>query len=291
MIKLKNRKTTALMVVRKVRYFAADYIQEESPRIVIWKELSEKDYFHISDLFMPLDFFRDSYSIKEMALECGTDVINYFHALESYMLPADELEMTSCLITANKHFINYLSFLKTFFDVVSNNISKISRDQLKEFKNFDSKLYDASFDYRFLKRMRNYVVHCKMPLKYVSVRPESGTRITCRRDDLLEFSGWSSLKNEISLLPEHIDIVPYVYGANASIMKLYMKAIGIIKDDVVALRTKLKEIYGETKVACPIILIEGDDIHTKQVEQLPVRYIEKYYLEIEKYKSYINFIM
>lgn len=272
-----------------MRYFAADYIQDKSQsRIVIWKELSEKDYLHILNLFMPLDFFRDSYSIKEMTLECGKDAINYFRALGGYMLPADELKMTECLITANKHFINYLSFLKTFFDVVSNNISKISRDHLEEFKNFDSKLYDASFDYRFLKRMRNYVVHCKMPLKHVSVRPEFGTKITCRRDDLLKFSGWSSLKNEISLLPEHIDIVPYVYGANVSIMKLYVKAIEVIKDDVVALRTKLKEIYGETKVDCPIILIEGDDIHTKQVEQLPARYIDKYYLEIERYKSYID---
>lgn len=276
-------------MVSKLRYFAADYNQEESQkRIVIWKELSEEDYLYILDLFMPLDFFRDSYSIKEMTLECGADVINYFHALQSYMLPPDELKMTSCLITANKHFINYLSFLKTFLDVISNHISKISRDHLKEFQSLDSKLYDDSFDYRFLKRMRNYVIHCKMPLKHISTRPEFGTRITCRRDDLLSFSGWSSLKDEIALMPEYIDIVPYVSGANLSIIKLYVKALESIKDDVVSLRAKLNEIYGETKAACPIILIEGNNIHTKQVEQLPVRYIDKYYLEMEKYKSYIG---
>ena len=58
--------------------------------------------------------------------------------------------------------------IKMSVDIFSNLISKKDKKLYVEFVKLNSQLYDENFGYRFLTRMRNYVMHRNMPFKKIT---------------------------------------------------------------------------------------------------------------------------
>ena len=249
--------------------------------VVIWGEVSETEFQILEDEILILKNFRECYSVKEMLLECSSDILEYFQKLRSCFIPQDDSIVIPCLITTNKLVMNYLSFLKTFLDVVSKNISIVCDGELKEFQEYDRNLYDEFFGYRFLKRMRNYAVHRTMPLQHIESYVEHGTKITCKKADLLQFDGWSSVKAEIEKLPDNISISPYIEESNIAIHKLYEKALSVMASGVIPLKNHLTEMCEGKTISNPVIVKTGSTLHQVTVESLPLYYIELFFSEYE----------
>lgn len=272
-------------VLKPLTHYVADEKKQKNG-IIIWGELYESEYVVLMEMLSVLNVFRDCYSVKEMLLECENDVIHYFDALANEVIPPDNFIVAPCLITANKLLMNYLSFLKTFFDVTSNNISKKHKNELPKFQKYDNKLYDDLFGYRFLKRLRNYAIHREMPLKHIESSTQNGTRITCVKSALLEFDKWSTVRNEILALDDFIDVMPYIEDSKQAILMLYVKALEILECDVHSLKTFFEKICGDIKIEHPIIIKPEENTHTYEVENLPMYYLDLFFSELKLYSTY-----
>lgn len=268
-----------------LKYYIADYADHKS-RILIRRELPQNEYVALMKTLLVPTIFRDCYSVKEMLLESKNDILYYFNTLSTKVVPPDDSIVSPCLITANKLLMNYLSFLKTFLDVVSNSISKIHSEELPVFQKYDSKLYDDLLGYRFLKRLRNYAIHREMPLKHIEVSSKNGIQITCKRSTLLEFEGWSTVRNEILELTDTIDIMPYIEDSKIAVFKLYVRALKIIERDMCSLKLHFERLYSGGKAEFPIIIKIGKTIHEVAVETLPVYYLDLFFSELNRYSIY-----
>jgi len=115
--------------------------------------------------------------------------------------------MERMVLDTNKYFLNYLSSVKTFLDHTETKLKKNYGDQSQRYKCFKeicSKSYDASFSYRFIIKLRNYSLHCGMPLGGLTLQSEekppfSGNiyhsfEAKFNREKLLEYDSWGRLK-------------------------------------------------------------------------------------------------
>ena len=253
---------------------------------VIWWKLSEDEYRALMKMLEVLSVFRDCYSVKEMLLESENDIICYFSTISTRFIPPDDLVVAPYLITANKLLMHYLSFLKTFFDVVSNKISKSYKKELSAFQEYNNKLYDDLFGYRFLTRLRNYAIHWEMPLKHIGVSSSNGIQITCQKSALLGFSGWSTVRSEICSLTDSIDVVPYIEDSKKAILRLYTKALEILKCDVCSLKIHFEKMNFGSTIKHPVIIKTGETIHKLEIESLPIYYLDLFFSELKLYSEY-----
>lgn len=255
-------------------------------RIEILAKLSEDEYTVLMKELSVLNVFRDCYSVKEMLTESKNDIINYLSGLSIKSIPPDYLVITPCLITANKLLMNYLSFLRTFKDVVSSSISKQYKEELVSLQKYDSKLYDNLFGYRFLTRLRNYAIHREMPLKQINVSSQNGTQITCNKSDLLQFDGWSTVKKEIVGLPDTVNVIPYIDDSEIAILMIYFRILKILEYDIYHLKSHLEKLYSGLNPTLPTIIKTKETIHEIEVEALPVYYLRLFLTELQDYSVY-----
>lgn len=271
--------------LKPLTYYIADKGKQEDG-IIIYVELSESEYKNLIEMLSILNAFRDCYSIKEMLLESENDIIYYFSTISTKFIPPDDSVIAPYLITANKLLMDYLSFLKAFFDVVSNKISKVRKKELPEFKKYNSKLYDDLFGYRFLTRLRNYAIHREMPLKHIESSSRNGTQITCHKSALLEYDKWSTVKNEICALTDSIDVLPYIEDSKKAILKLYVKVLKILECDVYSLKIYFEKLCSGLKFERAVIISTKENIHEIRVESLPTYYLDLFFSELKRYSAY-----
>lgn len=249
-------------------------------------KLSEEKYKEIRSWFDFASYFHVCRSMKKMTIESCLDLQRYIVYLQNKTDGYDDLEIDEFLITSNRLLISFLSFIKTFIDVLSNTISKRNPEKLQEFKKFNSKLYDDYFGYRFLNRMRNYVIHFDMPLTTVTDSVNTGVTVCCSRDSLLRYNGWNSVKQEIEKLPESIDIIPYINEAEAAIIALYLKSLEFIVEDVVDANHKTAELCKKNGVLAPIIVIIDTETKHPSFEKLPIYLMVDFVNEINQHPNY-----
>lgn len=137
----------------------------------------------------------------------------------------------------NRLMLNFLSAVRTFLDHAETNIKRTygkESEKLQLFNKVRSSCYDTYFSYRFLYKLRNYSQHIGMPItgldashKMVNINPlkyDHVLKTVTFKNDLLKFDDWGiyrkydkygnyreiKIKDEISLLPEKINIDPYI---------------------------------------------------------------------------------
>ncbi len=181
--------------------------------------------------------------------------------------------------------INFLSFIRTFQDVINHAISQKSVSDSKEFKILDSALYDDLFGYRFFSRMRNYVVHYNMPLTTI-VNSESGIDMFCNRSQLLQYGKWNTVKKEIEQLPEKIDIVPYITEVKVAITTLYLKSLETIVTPAFEANQKISEICRTNNISTPVILIIHEGEKTPTIKPLPLQLLKDFFEDLKNHPNY-----
>lgn len=136
---------------------------------------------------------------------------------------ADYNDAVDPILFTNQKISNILSSFKTFEDHLKHQLSILFENDIKFleiYENRDKSLYDEYFGYRFFKRLRNYTQHYGLPIRTISFSHRGHSK-NCKLDifsvkpqmkkkELLQYSGWSTLKDEISNLANDIDIREYV---------------------------------------------------------------------------------
>lgn len=270
-----------------VQYHLADCIPDgEEYRIEVRRKIDQSEYEEMMQWFSFSGFYYTCQSIKAMTLESAADLENFLTSMRSSEGGFDDTKIDAILTTGNKLFIGFLSLMKIFVDVIGNAISEKSKDDLRAFQEFNSKLYDQFFGYRFFTRMRNYVVHYSMPLTSITDSISSGVTMSCSRDMLLAYRKWSAVQQELERLPEKIDIFPYIEEAKAAISALYLKALETIADQTVAASQKLVEICRQSDIQAPVLLIVDEDLHVPRIEKFPLHIVHAIIADLKEHPGY-----
>ncbi|WP_320069765.1 hypothetical protein [Micromonospora sp. RTGN7] len=114
--------------------------------------------------------------------------------------------------------------------------------EVQSFKSACSRAYDDSFAYRFLYKLRNFTVHCGLPLGSVNLRiPAEDERkrgiiqhieFLLDRDLLLNgFGSWGTVKAELNAMPKNFSAVPLIDEAMPLIREIMDE---IIRADITA---------------------------------------------------------
>jgi len=243
---------------------------------------AEKNEYYSNISFAP--FFYSCRQIKNITIESGNDFVEYSTKLANTSRVFSEQEMVGLLTSANKLLISYLSFVKTFNDIVSKNIAqKKGEKQLSDYKKENSAMYDKYFSYRFLSRLRNYVIHYAIPL--TSIKSDKlGVEFECTKSELLKYDGWSKIKAEIEAKPEKMQCIQYVCECNNVNDSLYLYALSLILDEVstgsISLRNKLEK-YGDNMFA-----IGEEKKGTITWSKLPLHLFKEYIDDFSRNKDF-----
>jgi len=275
------------------RYFVADCSHENGSLTVVGRiEISKAQFQEMHRWFDFSGYYHTCRSIVRMTQESGQDFINFCEHMGIECGGHDDLQIDNLLITGNKLLISYLSFVKTFIDVISKAISDKSREKLADFQKFNRLMYDEFFGYRLLTRMRNYVVHYDMPLTKVTDSVKNGIVFACDKDSLLRYNGWSSVKDEIAALPEQFSIMPTVAECQAAIEALFLKALEVVVDDVLTGNEAFTAFCKQYDIRFPVVLILDDETNDPpELTKFPLHMVREYAKDLSRHPNYkINVI-
>ncbi len=260
--------------------------------------------------------FRDSITLEEHTIlkKCVLDLFNYtqsLNLLELVILNARDIhdlivhiltdiqeksvkwngvsysDMERYNLEANRLLLNYLSSFKTFLDhsetILKRKFGHTS-PKVKEYKSFQSGIYDSNFAYRFFYKLRNYAQHCGLPLavKYSTKKsvssdnPEIDLKIAFEKNKLLEnYDSWGSIKNELAQLPDSFDFFIYFNEATNLIVDIAEKFKETITLEVIESAEYIKNATGhlktETNKVCMFSEIETDK--NNKLKQFLIEYM------------------
>lgn len=247
--------------------------------------ITKQQYEEICNCFSFVDFYHTCKCLRSMVVENGNTLQNYILSLKTKKRSYTDSELEDLVIKANGMLVDFLSSIKMSVDIFSNLISKKDKKLYDEFVKLNSQLYDENFGYRFLTRMRNYVMHRNMPFKKITNSIEDGITIRCIKNILLEFDGWSTVKEEINLMPDCISIEKYVPEAIGCFGDLYIKAIEVISKDVVEGNIKINDICKQYNIKSPTILVMEENSKSFRIHDLPLYMMNEFLLEASRYPS------
>ena len=249
-------------------------------------EISESQKEEIEGWFSFSNYFDRCQTVRALTLECGNDFLLFCKSLSSHSSYNVKLANTLHL-TANKLLINYLSFLRTFYDVIGNALShQKGKDALERFHKYDSQLYDNHFSYRFLKFLRNYITHFDIPLSGLSFDLH-GIAVYSESSALRRDEKWKKIEKEGERLPEKIDVCPYVEDCQGIIDQLYLNAIEHIFQDVYQSNVQFVDLCKKYKLNNPALLIANiEDPEAVSVYNLPQEVFRDYFEEINRHPNY-----
>ncbi|QIW79941.1 hypothetical protein [Bacillus tequilensis] len=156
------------------------------------------------------------------------------------------------LFEANRLLMNYLSMVRTYNDLIPSALSKtLNSDVKKGFEKILSKMYDDFFEFRFLIRLRNYAQHFNIP--FTSIIPGyDGLQVAINQRELLKYSGWSAVKEEIEEMEESIVIDGFAQTMNKIMKEVFVQTtkfyIKYITDSGEWISSLQKEVGGEELV-------------------------------------------
>lgn len=183
-------------------------------------------------------------------IEYKTALNEYFKThCETSDMAGSHLE--GVIFNINRLVLNLLSAVRTFLDHAETNLKRTYGEKSDNFQTFNkacSSCFDNYFSYRFLYKLRNYSQHIGMPItcldassEMVNLNPlkfDHMLKTVAMKNDLLKYDKWGKykefeIKDEINLLPEKIDIDPYIDEMMYCIEKINVTLCG--KDEFIEL--------------------------------------------------------
>ena len=149
---------------------------------------------------------------------------------------------------------------------------KSSQTSLDSFNNLCHTFYDKHLEYRFWSNFRNYIVHCEFPYTIFQNSIETGCKIICTKDHLLQFDNWKHSKNDIMKMDEIVNLPVLVDNMSSLIYALYIDFFSYFATEII----KGIETYGDFcrryDVKNPVIFkTENKDKLTRNhIQPLPI---------------------
>lgn len=144
----------------------------------------------------------------------------------------------------NRLFLNYISSIQTFIDHNETFIYRKFGNKSKEgiaFREYTSKCFDTHFPYRFFYKLRNYAVHCVLPLEEFNLSGErvgenvrGSLKVEFKPTTLLNnFDGWGRiLDNELKNMTENFSLIPLIDEMTKILLDFFMFINSLIENTV-----------------------------------------------------------
>ncbi len=252
----------------------------EEKKINIIKKISEQEYQDLLSHIRTLNIFLKDYKRLTIVKESHDAFKN---VIESYMKQEISYQKFDDDVAAN--ILKYLAAFKSFLDHWETHINRLygkNSEEYNTFKKATAVQFDNCFSYRFIYELRNYTLHCDMPVSNVTSRiDENGNHevdILISRDRLLDTYKWPS-KVGLESMPESFDIRVQMEEALECLVRIQEVAINLCDTNKLyqsALEiSKLGVDYPET-TSFGIIKFSPENLRTpKSLEAIPVSWAEQ----------------
>lgn len=124
-------------------------------------------------------------------------------------------------LNVNRLLLNYLSSVRTFLDHSETLLKRkfgSESDQFSDYKRVTADIYDNSFPYRFLYKLRNYAQHVGLPIQNIAFSSEyqrednliKGTlNVSFNKEKLLsEFQKWGTVESDLKAIKGELGVMP-----------------------------------------------------------------------------------
>ncbi|MEF2965397.1 hypothetical protein V3851_06080 [Paenibacillus sp. M1] len=190
-----------------------------------------------------------------------------------------------------KLYINIISFLtlfRTFLDHWETYIKRTYGNkslEVTKFKDSTSLEYDRSFSYRFIYELRNFSIHCDIPLDNVNMKlneetEEKTINIFANRDQLLTVYDWKLvIKRDLLVGPPNIDLYEHFESVIESVINIQRVAINLCDTrKLLEAAMGILKIKEENSMASDFIIIEYTGLNKDSkpeninIEHIPIEF-------------------
>jgi len=223
-------------------------------------------------------------------------------------IPATEINYnivtdTQAILQANKLVLNVLTSFKFFLDnAVTFLKRKNGKDSIiaKDFINLTRNIYDVSFAYRFLTKLRNYSIHLGFPLEFLHIETDSretnpekwicDIKLLVCLNSLKEekdlFGG--SVYNELMQKEDNIDLLPLINELSHHIIEIQKYIYRVQKNEIDEAIENIESFVGSHKTDTNQIKVYSnyENIEGKisfSIYQVPFDIIKEYKMAYENW--------
>jgi len=194
--------------------------QNQDKTLEVIKELMDNEYSEIRNSLHIIGQHYYNYLLYKIALENYNVLMSFISLCEKESEKSKKIDSkveSNQIINVNRHILNFLSAFRTFLDHHETRLKRSfgkKSDQVSEFKQATSKLFDDNLSYRFISKFRNYCQHCGIPVSTLKKTLKTDKNLQnytelifeLDREHLLtDFDGWGAIvTKDIQGLPQKI---------------------------------------------------------------------------------------
>lgn len=199
-------------------------------------------------------------SLLEISTSNGFRLLNFVKVLNLKKLIFEEKKECSQVITeANRYAMNFCVSSRIFLDRSTDLVKKNKSSEISALEGFISSQYDNNFAYRFFYKLRNCIVHDRLPFSIINLKLPDFVELGCSKSNLLSFEKWGSVRPEIEKLSDIIHIEEYVIDFGSSLYAIYLKCVYAFRYDILEAHAILHSLEKEFELKNPTILIGNMD--------------------------------
>ena len=237
------------------------------------RRVEEHELIRFQESIAQITDFATHYALLQICTINFGELMGFYKQVQHEFSKTHKIDETSAdqiLNEANRFLINYLSSFKTMIDHYQTRYTRLDysgSQYLANFKALTNNIYDSSFSYRFLYKLRNYVQHCGLPVQSASgqVYQDEKDKVDAQiaiyfdRDSLLErFDGWGKVKQELKAQPTKMEISVHLIEFHQQVLNIYngliQTELEIMKEARNYLASLVSEVHKQLPGAKPLII-------------------------------------
>lgn len=205
-------------------------VNNKNPTIKILSEVSEEEYQRFMSSFNILVEYGQMRDLYEICVDTYSELRNFLSSSNiEQMLTSRSIAPRKIAQIANRLLVNYCSAMYLFVSKTPTYLKKYTGEgEVEEqFVQLTRRMYDDRADrsYCFFSKMRNYIIHNKLPFTKITGDVSNGYRLVMSKSDLLKDDNWGPAKLIIEEAGEEVDIIPLLERCSVQITVLYYRAL------------------------------------------------------------------
>ena len=205
-------------------------VNNKNPTIKILSEVSEEEYQRFMSSFNILVEYGQMRDLYEICVDTYSELRNFLSSSNiEQMLTSRSIAPRKIAQIANRLLVNYCSAMYLFVSKTPTYLKKYTGEgEVEEqFVQLTRRMYDDRADrsYCFFSKMRNYIIHNKLPFTKITGDVSNGYRLVMSKSDLLKDDNWGPAKLIIEEAGEEVDIIPLLERCSVQITVFYYRAL------------------------------------------------------------------
>lgn len=237
------------------------------------REISGDEFIKIGQCSELLSYFNmnaNYYDMMEKNFKEVLKIINQFEqSRESFVYEKESVpyikELNRLLINALGSFFCFLNHYEYILK------TKFEKDTLsKPFKKICSNYFDNYFEYRFLYKLRNYAIHCNIPVSLIQStlnNPKRSFYINVN-ELLAEFDWGEKVKKDLENLKSNIEVKSFIINVQNMLYILNKELMSLDSHGIITSLNYLKDftrINDNKEAQMPVIII-NDSNNPEKIE-------------------------